>query len=51
MKEFNRRDFLKYSGVIGSTFLLGMDGGWVMSKNGSLVTLVKPDNRNEKRIV
>lgn len=47
MKEFNRRDFLKYSGVIGSTFLLGMDGGWVMSKNGSLVTLAKTDNRKD----
>jgi uncharacterized protein (DUF362 family) len=47
MKEFNRRDFLKYSGLVGGTFLLGMDGGSVMTKNGSLVTLVKTEDRKD----
>lgn len=46
MKEFNRRDFLKYSGLAGGTLLLGMEGGPVMAKNGNLVTLVKADGRS-----
>ena len=47
MKEFGRRDFLKYSGMAGAVFLFGMEGGSAMAKNGSLVTLVKTDNRKE----
>lgn len=46
MKEFNRRDFLKYSGLVGGTLLLGIEGGPVMAKNGNLVTLVKADDRS-----
>jgi uncharacterized protein (DUF362 family) len=46
MKEFNRRDFLKYSGLVGGTFVLGMDGGSAMAKDGSLVTLVNTDDHN-----
>ena len=47
MKEFNRRDFLKYSGFAGVALFLGMDGGSVMAKDGSLVILVKTDNRKD----
>lgn len=46
MKEFNRRDFLKYSGLVGGAFLLGSKGGPVMARNGSLVTLAKADDRS-----
>ena len=46
MKEFNRRDFLKCSGLVGGAFLLGTEGGPVMAKNGSLVTLAKADDRS-----
>jgi uncharacterized protein (DUF362 family) len=47
MKGFGRRDFLKHSGLVGGAFLFGMDGGLVMAKNESLVTLVKTDNRKD----
>jgi len=45
MKGFNRRDFLKYSGLVGSALFLGMDGGPVMSNTKSYVALVKTDHR------
>ena len=47
MDKLNRRDFLKFSGMIGSAWLLGTDGGIVMAKDKSLVTLVKTTNRKE----
>ena len=47
MKELNRREFLKSSGLIGGAWLLGTDGGIVMAKDKSLVTLVKTGNRKE----
>jgi uncharacterized protein (DUF362 family) len=47
MKELNRREFLKSSGLIGSAWLLGTDGGIVMAKDKSLVTLVKTGHRKE----
>lgn len=47
VKGLNRREFLKCSGVIGGAWLLGMDGGIVMAKDKSLVTLVKTANRKE----
>lgn len=43
--KMSRRDFLKYSGVAGGTFLMGMDGGLAMSSTMSRVALVKTDNR------
>ena len=43
--KLNRRDFLKYSGVAGGAFLMGMDGGIAMAKTKSPVALVKTDNR------
>ena len=47
MKKFSRRDFLKYSGVAGGAFLMGMDGGLAMSSTASRVALVKIDNRKD----
>jgi uncharacterized protein (DUF362 family) len=43
--NLNRRDFLKYSGVAGGTFLMGMDGGRVMANTKSPVVMVKTDDR------
>jgi len=43
--KLNRRNFLKYSGVAGGAFLMGMDGGIAMAKTKSPVALVKTDNR------
>ena len=43
--KISRRDFLKYSGVAGGSFLMGMDGGLAMSRTMSRVALVKTDNR------
>ncbi len=43
--KIHRRDFLKYSGVAGGAFLMGMDGGLAMSSTMSHVALVKTDNR------
>ncbi len=45
MKEFSRRDFLKYSGAAGGAVFLGMNGGWVMGHTSSRVVLVKTDDR------
>jgi uncharacterized protein (DUF362 family) len=47
MKGMTRRDFLKYSGVVGGAVLLEIDGGSAMGKNESIVTLVKTDNRKD----
>jgi uncharacterized protein (DUF362 family) len=43
--KISRRDFLKYSGVAGGTFLMGMEGRLAMSRTMSRVILVKTDNR------
>ena len=43
--KLSRRDFLKYSGVAGGTFLMGTGGGVSMSNTISPVALVKTDNR------
>src|SRR4030042_1065884 len=43
--KIHRRDFLKYSGVAGGVFLMGMDGGLAISSPVSRVALVKTDNR------
>jgi uncharacterized protein (DUF362 family) len=47
MKGMNRRDFLKYSCVVGGTMMFGMEGGSGMAKNESIVTLAKTENRKE----
>ncbi len=47
MNELNRRGFLKRSGMIGGALLLGMEGGSVMAKSGSPVTLMKTADRKE----
>jgi uncharacterized protein (DUF362 family) len=43
--KLNRRDFLRYSGVAGGAFPIGMGGGITMAKTKSPVVLVKTDNR------
>lgn len=43
--KMSRRDFLKYSGMAGGAFLMGMDGGLAMASTMSYVALVKTDNR------
>jgi uncharacterized protein (DUF362 family) len=43
--NLNRRDFLKYSGVAGGAFLMGMDGVRVMANTKSPVVMVKTDDR------
>jgi uncharacterized protein (DUF362 family) len=43
--KLNRRDFIKYSGVAGGAFMMGMEGGIAMVKTKSPVALVKTDNR------
>ena len=43
--KMSRRNFLKYSGVAGGAFLMGMDGGSAMSSTMSHVALAKTDNR------
>jgi uncharacterized protein (DUF362 family) len=45
MKEVNRRDFLKYSGVVGGGVLLNMDREFAWAKTGSLVAMVKTEDR------
>jgi uncharacterized protein (DUF362 family) len=47
MNQFNRREFLKRSGVIGSALLLGVDGGRAMAKDMTPVALVKTASRKE----
>ena len=47
MKEFSRRDFLKHSGVVGGSLLIGIEGGSVMAKNGSPVSLARTALRKE----
>ena len=47
MDKLNRREFLKSSGVIGGAWLLGTDGGIVMARDKSPLTLVKTTNRRE----
>ena len=45
MKELNRRDFLKVSGLAGTALISGTKGGLAMSSQGSPVALVKTGNR------
>ena len=45
MKELNRRDFLKVSGLAGTALISGTNGGLAMSSQGSPVALVKTGNR------
>jgi uncharacterized protein (DUF362 family) len=47
MKGMNRRDFLRYSGVLAGTVMFGMEGGSGMAKNESIVTLAKTENRKD----
>jgi len=44
--KFCRRDFLKFSGIIGAHFL-GMNGGIAMANRLSRVVLLKTENRKE----
>jgi uncharacterized protein (DUF362 family) len=41
----SRRDLLRYSGIVGGSCLLGLDGGEVMASNTSRVALVKTEDR------
>jgi len=43
MKEVNRRDFLKYSGVVGGALLLNREIAW--ADTGSIVAMVKTEDR------
>ncbi|MFB3883987.1 MAG: DUF362 domain-containing protein [Thermodesulfobacteriota bacterium] len=45
MKEINRRDFLKYSGIVGGGVLLNMDHQFAWGNTGSLVAMVKTEDR------
>lgn len=45
MKRLSRRDFLKYSGMAGGTFVLGGNGGSSMAGQGSRVSLVMTEDR------
>ena len=45
--RFNRRDFLKYSGIAGGLYLFGGKGGFGMANTMSRVALVKTENRKE----
>jgi uncharacterized protein (DUF362 family) len=47
MNELNRREFLKRSGMMGGALLFGMEGGSVMAKSGTPVTLIKTADRKE----
>jgi uncharacterized protein (DUF362 family) len=45
MKELNRRDFLKYTGMAGGALLFGTERGAVMANTLSRVALVKTEDR------
>ena len=45
MKRIRRRDFLRISGIVGGTFLLGLDGGIGMPGTASRVAFLKTDDR------
>ena len=45
MKELNRRDFLKVSGLAGTALISGTKGGLAMSSQGSPVALVNTGTR------
>jgi uncharacterized protein (DUF362 family) len=45
MKGIKRRDFLKYSGVVGGGLLLNMDREIAWASTGSLVAMVKTEDR------
>jgi uncharacterized protein (DUF362 family) len=45
MKEVSRRDFLKYSGVVGGALLLNMDPEIVWADTGSSVAMVGTEDR------
>lgn len=45
IKPLSRRDFLKYSGVVGGVLLSKTDGGLSMSKTTSRVALLKTEDR------
>ena len=45
--KFNRREFLKYSGITAGASLLGTKGGFVMAKEMSQVTLVQTVDRKQ----
>ncbi len=47
MKAFNRREFLKSSGMAAAGCLFGIGGGEAMAKNKSPVALVKTEDRAE----
>jgi uncharacterized protein (DUF362 family) len=43
--KMSRRNFLKYSGMAGGAFLMGLDGGLAMSSTMCRVALVRADDR------
>ena len=45
MKGISRRDFLRYSGVVGGELLVSMDRGIAWANPGSLVTMVQTEDR------
>jgi uncharacterized protein (DUF362 family) len=45
--KFNRREFLKYSGITAGASLLGTKGGFVMAKEASRVTLLQTEDRKQ----
>jgi uncharacterized protein (DUF362 family) len=45
--KFNRREFLKYSGITAGSSLLGTKGGFVMASEMSQVTLVQTEDRKQ----
>ena len=45
MKGISRRDFLRYSGVVGGGLLVNMDREIAWANTGSLVTMVQAEDR------
>jgi uncharacterized protein (DUF362 family) len=45
--KFNRREFLKYSGITAGASLLGTKGGFVMAGEVSQVTLLQTEDRKQ----
>ena len=43
--KLNRREFLKYSAVVGGVLVMGMGGGELMARNTSQVAFVKTEDR------
>jgi pyruvate/2-oxoglutarate dehydrogenase complex dihydrolipoamide dehydrogenase (E3) component len=43
--ELRRREFLKYWGMVAGASLIGMEGGVIMAKETSEVTLLETEDR------